>query len=397
MKMIRKYNPRSDSLRGFTLVELLVVLLLSSIVVTAVWRGLDQSNRLGEMTAGMAVVWERLSLASDLLVTDARLAAWEGTPNSTVDPFICPKPGGEMIRGIIVDDGDSVLNPEGALLESYWENNVNIDPDGCLFQSTPMTQLLKTSEISGNVIRFATDPNIIGNELSGTIPLNESQFEDLFTGRFLRITSPNGFSQFVEVTETQFSDLAVTVDPAPVYAADAGLCGVLGTGGEDHTVSIHHYVRYRILPNPGDDTRTALVREELSLDLDTLIPGSQLVVGENIVDLQCWADGIPDGLSGDFVSDGRSPDTFLSDDRGTANVAPDSDNIHRARVFHFQLSGRTDTEFNGITFQPRGSLSGNAIDLLSTFDIDGNSNSAALVQNLSQQVELTNFVVRNLQ
>jgi prepilin-type N-terminal cleavage/methylation domain-containing protein len=397
IKMNRKYNTRNLSRPGFTLVELLVVILLSSIVIAAVWRGLDQSNRLGEVAAGMAVVWERLSLASDLLVTDARLAAWEGSPNSDIDPFICPKPGGDMIRGIIVDNGDSVLNPEGALLESFWENNVNIDPDGCLFQSTPITQILRTSEISENSVSFTTDPTIIGDELNGVLPMNETQFEDLFTGRFLRITSPNGFSQFVQVTDTQFSDLTVTVNPTPVYAADAGLCGVLGTGSEDHTVSVHHYVRYRILPNPGDDTRTALVREELSLDLETLIPGSQLVVGENIVDLQCWADGISDDLSGDFFSDGRSASSVLSDDRGTANVSPDSDNVHRARVFHFQLSGRTDTEFAGIAFQPRNSLPGNTLDLLSTYDIDGNSGTAAIVQSLSQQVELTNFVVRNLQ
>ncbi|MCA9562537.1 MAG: hypothetical protein KC561_03565 [Myxococcales bacterium] len=376
--------------RGITLTELMVAALLSSLVLIGTYAVLRSGIESDNITLGMSMAWERLDLARDMLATDADAAAYSGTPNSTVDPWICPKPwNGTVYQGLMVRETDSAPTWAGT-------DNPNIFPDECIFQGAALLDELAPDSITGDTIDFQSDL---------ALPINEDDYVAMFENRFLRITSPNGFSQFAEVVAVDFEEHKVQLEFAPARATDIGVCGILGTGGQDHEVTIHTYFRYRIIEHPTEPNSTALVREEVYWpelewgEEPEVIPGTQLIVAENIVDLQCWADGVSAGLTPLFTPDsnGGVVRSAYASTGSAVNLDPEVlTDIERARIFHFQITARTSREYDSVPHRPRGELDNGAFDIMRTFDLDGDPSTAALTQTIHHQVALQNFIVRSL-
>lgn len=382
-------RPRTNALRsrsGFTLAELMVAVLLTSLVAVATFRAMSIHADNTQFTAEMSALWEQLSVASDMLSTDVQGAAWSGTPNSAVDPLICPKPA-QVYRGMIIDDGETTFSDALSMSGGDFGLNSNVDPDQCLFQSPVQLELYNPDSIVGDIITFSSDP---------LLPDTEAEWVALFTDHSLRIMAPSGYAQIVEVTGTDWNQREVTVSPTPTQAGGPETCGYQGTGGTDHEVTVMTWLRYRVLKRGGDAEDTILVREELAPDLTTptLISGTRLVVAEDIVDLQCWADGLVAG-GNDYVPDAEAVSGAFGDFVGSMTMAElneTSTKTHRARVFNYLLVGRTAREFTFLPHDPRNTAS----DLLNRWDLNGSSDDAALAQPLAGRIDLSNFIIRNL-
>ncbi|MBN1947087.1 MAG: prepilin-type N-terminal cleavage/methylation domain-containing protein [Bradymonadales bacterium] len=363
-------RPVCPGASGFTLTEVMVAAVLTSLVVIGTWRFFSNASNSMVMFSGSAILDERLTLASDLLASDVRSAGMFATPNSDQDPMVCPKPS-TALRAVQIYDGVTVTGYD-------YGANVNIQPDQCVFLTALSPHLLRPSSMSGNVIALS----------QFNLPSTQEDFDYLLDGRLLRITGPSGFYQFVTVTSTDFSSGSLAVVPAVAFLQDNGVCGASALGGPEHEIAVLTHVRYRIIVDPDDDSQTLLVREELRPDLATVVPGTRLIVAENLVDLQCWADrdqGTP-------TTPSFQPDPDLSDDQGSANLGDLLFNTQILRVFHFRLTGRTDQEYPTVALTPRTS----SRDLIRGFDVDGDLGNAALALTVGQEVELSNFVVRNL-
>ncbi len=377
---------------GFTITELMVALTLTAIVVAATWRGVVINQAVTDTAVGVSVSTERLLFAAEQIAEDATNAAFMGTPSSDVDPFIAPKPPGLSLYGIHIDE--TVVGQD-----NYWgSTNLNINPDQLLFQ-VPLTETIfnPNSINPGGIVDLSTDPNALA--------MDEDEFMNTFDpaggdGRLVRIRPPTGFSQLFTVQNAVWSaagNRRIDLDQAPVFGGGIGTPGLTGTGGDDHEISVLVYVRYRIIIDPRDSTRTLLVREELDpLSNPTdLVAERTFIVAENVVDLQGWVDGVD--VLGVYQSDSVGASTTV----GSLNPPIDA-SIHRGRVLHFQISARTDREFDHIAHTTRPLVT-NGVGLLRTFDSDEQTasgpaavNNVAMVQTLARQVELTNFAISNL-
>lgn len=379
---------------GFTLTEVLVTVALSAIVASLTLRGVNQQAMNASLSSETALAWSALSQAYSYIYADAQAAAWGGTPYSVQDSVICPKPV-RVYRGLVVDDAEGTMSVPGESMDgTFMGLNVNVAPDQCIFQSAVELVNYDVAGISGAVVDFFGDADIEA--------LSEAEFERLFDNHSLAITSPLGFTQMVDVASTSHDPdtdtYTVTTTPAPIQAAHASACGYQGAG-DTETVTVITNFRYRIMQDSSDPDGedTVLVREELEVDLGspTVIDGTRLAIGRNIVDLQCWADGHPTALDS-FRTDGREAGTFYGDDEGTltsAQIGPTSTDIHRARVLHFQVSARTNRELPTLAFTARPTVT-DGLGHLSRWDIDGDTERATLVQTLMGQVELANFLLR---
>ena len=378
---------------GFTMSELLVAITLSMIVAVATFRALSVHSTNTRYTSEAAQLWERLSLSAEMISIDAQASAWSGTPYSPDDTRICPKPPSVVYRGLVIDDGEASFADDLSLDAAYFGVNVNVDPDQCIFQSAVELETFQPAGISADEIDFTDSVGVPQGEE------DEDEFVALFADHSLVIESDE-YAQIVDVTDIDFDTRVVTVAPAPVQQVDPSPCGYQGTG-DTAQVTVLTNVRYRIIRDPSDEDGSLLIREELEPNLGSpaVIDGTRLIVAENIVDLQCWVDGLPTGVAS-FRTDGRIADSYFGDDNGTltANqVGPASTEVQRARVFHFQISGRTRREFEILGFADRDTIEDDGLDLMKRWEIDPNAEGSALAQTLAGQIQLENFILRNLQ
>jgi hypothetical protein len=274
------------------------------------------------------------------------------------------------LRAVVVDDG-------GGLAGYDWRSNLNIDPDLCIFQAPASPTIFHPVSIAANIITLVDEG----------LPTSEAAFVALFDQHTIRINAPNGFSQFTTVIDTDYAARTLTVAPVPVTVEETGLCGIDGLGGPDHEITVLTFIRYQLLEDPEDEEQTVLVREELRPDQTTVVAGTRIAVAENVIDLQCWADEDIGTVDPDFQGD-----TELGDDQGSADPSETSTESQRMRLFHFQLTGRTDREFENYNFIARPGVD----DLLTTYDANRDPGDAALTLTVGQAVELSNLMVRGL-
>ena len=401
--------------RGFTLVELLIAFLLSSIILGAVFTVLQTSSRNFRIQGDTAQTIDRLSFAMETVKADLRRAGYMTLPN--------PYPG-----------------PGGAAAESPWYQTPCAPPSwpigdnklahGVFYDSVAPTaaNLLYAPREQDRIMPFAGDgaarPDRIvlwGNYRStqtyrplsissnsnqiviNHAPEEAAQIPAIFRGAMIAVTSPQGGTQFLNVASAE-SDSPTTTrlsttsnlleDPTFTGANDS--CRFTGFGTSMYEVTPLHFVRYSVVNDPSLPEDTALLREELDGAYGDLDPPSRYVVARNVVDFQVWFDQ-------DFGDPGQptiARDGNPTDDNGTlgpdALASNNSSSPQDARYAYVQLSGRLDRAV-------ARNLVGTDTDLRDVIELrrwDGSNyqynGDFTRVVTVRGEVELSNFSIRAL-
>jgi len=212
--------------------------------------------------------------ALDHLRRDLATLGSNSTPNSAVDPLVCPKPGTQLRALTLQLDGyvnDKTLNP-------------HVQPAALtLFGSLDVKQRFRTASIEGDKVVLADD---------GKLPATQAAWDEIFrTDRYLRISGPDGHMMFFAVAKADAGAATVTVVGTIPRIGAGENCGFQGFG-QNYLVDVQGFVRYRIVADErpgapvlknGAAERGVLVRERLAIDGVT--PGPQLILAENAVDL----------------------------------------------------------------------------------------------------------------
>ncbi len=197
------------------------------------------------------------------------------TPNSTIDPLVCPKPAVDLrVLQLSLDDSyamDTTLNP--------FVTPVSIK----LFGSLDVKTRWYTTALEGSTVRLLDD---------GTLPTTQAAWEAIFSAdRYIRLGGANGTMMYFPIAATNFAAKTVNVTGTIPRQGDGHVCGFLGMGA-NYTVDVQNFVRYRIVSDnrPGAPRRadnqpenSLLVRERLGLNGVTIV--AQTVLAENAIDL----------------------------------------------------------------------------------------------------------------
>ena len=260
---------------GFNLVELLMAMALSTIIFMAVTMlftyqaaSMNVQNEIGQMDREAA-------FALDHLRRDFIPLGSHTTPNSDVDPLVCPKPA-LPIRVLSLDRADGfvylpAVNPGIKTLAIT------------LFGSLDIRDRYRTVSVSGDTVTLVDD---------GGLPASQEAFDEAFSSnRFLRIGKADGTMWFQQIKSADYGAHTVTVDATIPRIEGAQRCGYQGFG-QGLWVDVQNYVRYRIIADArpgapvggdGNPSRGLLVRESIATDGTTVF--KQLVLAENAVEL----------------------------------------------------------------------------------------------------------------
>lgn len=399
---------------GYTLVELMIAVLITSIVVGSLYSVSKQATETFNQQQRTAEMQLRLRFAMEQLRADIARAGFMSTPNSFSDPRVCPKPT-TLYQAVEV----SRPTPRIPLpSENRFVNPV-------------------TLRLTGNYA--SVDEYAVAGITGGTIVLQNqtpqwarvtsaAQFNRIFLGgaggrRLLRITSPNGQSQFVQViggvyqTASSAALPQLLVTPPPLLVGDGSsgssagaACGItgLGTGSTVAPISMVEYAIDNIsttLPElySADATeaaaKTDLVRREFNLLPGPVeIPGSARVVGEYAVDLDVALAidvGNPMGSATGMVSMRTIPfsDPTITQVVGSlATVGTGTARPERLRSMIVRLSIRDRQQDPAFPWVSRPA----STYPLTRFRVFDDRLGSARVRTLTTEVAVPNVAMRNL-
>lgn len=262
---------------GYNLLELLISMSLATIIFMAmVTLFVSQSKVMDKQNEAIAMNREA-SFGLDHLRRDLSTLGSHATPNSDVDPLVCPKPGVTLRALTLGVDGyvsDAGLNP-------------NVNPLSLtLFGSLDVKQRFRTESIDGSKVILADD---------GKLPATEEAFQAIFAqDRWLRLSGPDGKMMYFPIVSASQSGRTITVQGVIPRMEAGQVCGYQGFG-DGMWVDVQGFVRYRVIEDKrpgapvgkgGKGEKSLLVRERLAVDGTTLV--SQLVLVDNAVDLQVY-------------------------------------------------------------------------------------------------------------
>jgi len=381
--------------RGFTLVELMVALAVGAIVMAGVYIIFQRSSSAFRAQMQAQRMNDHLRGALAHLKADLKKAAFLATPNSAVDPNVCPLD--EPLQGLALElsqlgSGDE-YDPVANLL-----NNTNVQPLAItLLGPYQTTRVFRTAGVVGNQVTLLTADSL---EVRANYPGSQAEFDALFkAGRLLKLVNQDQREMYVTITGADFGTGAITVDPGLQPATANNSCGYQADGSRMEVVLLS-FVRYRVGRDVRDGApreKTDLIREELRLSGHDLlrVDGSPLHVAEYVVDLMLY----------DFVFDQGTPGApslqhVATYDQGNVLNGDGSGRLERSagatpeklRFVTVKVSTRTPDEDPGTAFFPRRQL----FAPLRLYDANRLMNGAASVESLASRVELTTFRQRGL-
>ncbi|MEZ4409466.1 MAG: prepilin-type N-terminal cleavage/methylation domain-containing protein [Polyangiales bacterium] len=399
---------------GYTLVELMIAVLITSIVVGSLYSVSKQATETFNQQQRTAEMQLRLRFAMEQLRADIARAGFMSTPNSFSDPRVCPKPTTLYQAVEVSRPAPRIPLPS----ENRFVNPV-------------------TLRLTGNYA--SVDEYSVAGITGGTIVLQNqtpqwaritsaAQFNRIFLGgaggrRLLRITSPNGQSQFVQViggvyqTASSAALPQLLVTPPPVLVGDGSsgssagaACGItgLGTGSTVAPISMVEYAIDNIsttLPELYSTdaleaaAKTDLVRREFNLLPGPVeIPGSARVVGEYAVDLDVALAidvGNPLGSATGMVSMRTIPfsDTTITQVVGSlSTVGTGTARPERLRSMIVRLSIRDRQQDPAFPWVARPA----STYPLTRFRVFDDRLGSARVRTLTTEVAVPNVAMRNL-
>lgn len=400
--------------RGYSLVELLVAVLITSLVVGSLYRVSRAATETFNQQQRIAEMQLRLRFATEQLRADLSRAGYMATPNSAVDVRVCPRPT-HVVQGIGI--ARDTLTP------------VPLPSDNRFIAPAVVRLTGNFHSVDEYLVAGINGTQIsLQNQTPQWGRVTPEEFQRIFIGasgqrRLLRVTSPTGQSQFVQVVGGQYQPTnaaslpTLTVNPAPTQigqgagggTAGAG-CGVsgLGVGASVAPVSM---VEYRlanvqsVMPDlyPTDPAtagrKTDLIRQEYELQPNPMVvPSGLRVVGEYAVDFDVTVsldDGFPAGSLTGPVAIRTLPfgDTQIDQIVGDVQSAgPGTARPQRVRSVTFRLSMREREQDPAFGWVQRAS----AGDPLGRFRVFDNRIGAARVRTVTTEVALPNLALRNL-
>ncbi len=388
-----RFSPlaRRGAGRGFTIVELMVALAISSILLGAVYSLFVSSTAVFHTQEQLGVAQYKARTALEQVLSDVRRAGFGATANAAADPMSCTN-GGFTLHGMVVEE----FSGEG-IIPCYDSTNPNIDPDqitltGNFSTARPYPGL--ANSISGQVGLQVSESEGNNAYVAGSLVFPRADFERVFLQlqrRLVAVRDANGRSYITHVSSGNYPELTLAS-----LGGTGPACGIQGASSLVQ-VSPVDVVRYRIvrraLEDDGRGGDTLLVREALDTSGNPVENG-RLIVAEDVVDLQVWF-VFRDPTSNTLPPDPDETDTdsnLAISVNGEANARPE---LIRSAIV--RVSVRTEMEHAGVAHRPR--LDGD--ERLTSFDTDcrtgnGETGTAAVVS-LTGQVEVPNFSLQNLQ
>lgn len=408
---------RTTAQHGFTIVELMVSITITSIVVGALYSVSRATTETFNQQQRAAEMQLRLRLAMERLRADVARAGYMATPNSDVDPRVCPKRT-PVLQGLSIARIAAGSNPVPNSAINTFITPVALRMVG---NYTTADEYLVES-VEGNRIRLQHRTPIWGARMT------QAEFNRVFLpgggrARMIRLTSPTGSTQFVRVTSGAWqrydavSNPYIDVSPTPTVVGESAMsgstsgCGIVGIG-TGSTVSPVDMVDYRIRNGtamratlgdlyPADAAEAALksdlVRSEWALDaVPTEIPGSAQLVGEYAVDFDATitvdeATGTGAVAMRAFAWGDDTNLTRYADDMITSGTTAGRF-PQRIRSVLLRLSIRDRTQDPAFGWVPRAT----ATDPLTRFRVYNDRLGAARVRSLTSEVVLPNLAARNL-
>lgn len=406
-------NPTSRMRRGFTMVELLVAMAISSFLVMTIFFIMTSSSRTFRLQNDVSQVSDRLSYAMDTIKNDLRRASFMTVPNAYLPqeqyPWyrqVCAPPPwmaspngtSAAAHAIWVREGSG----GGAAMDYY-------DPgtDDQVMPGSRPDQLIILGAFR------ATEPfrptAMASGSVAITVPNGDyspEQMENIFEDAWISVSTPAGGMQFLSIDDAVPSltlpetelQLNQPLQPDPT-GTGLEACNFTGFGGATFEVVPLHFVRYSLVRDPDDPESVVLVREELDANMQALDTATRYVVARDLVDFQVWFDGVEAGAPGTQVKrDGEGSGVWTDDSgalslgllNGSSLAEPEN-----ARFGYIQLSGRLDT---GVTRTPPpvGALREfvELIDCSSPTECNP-SGEFTRVQTIRSEVELPNLTLAN--
>ena len=347
---------QARSRRGFTIVEVLVAVGISSFLIAVVFFVMTSSSRLFRVQTDVSAVTDRVGFAMDEIKNDLRRASFMTVPNAYLGqdnyPWyrtVCAPPPWLTIQDGISPVAHSiwVREPMGGTLD-YYEPELE---DQVIEGQSP-DQLVILGAFRADV-PFRPSSMQSGSDRL-TIPNNEFSSEDMrymFDDAFVAVSTPAGGMQFLAMDSIIPGDTETTLVFKQLLDADptgTGLetCNFTGFGGATYEIVPLHFVRYSIVIDPEDPESTVLIREELDHNMEALTTASRHIVARDVIDFQVWFDGVAPGARNTDITRDEETGTLVDNEGSITRDAMAGSSTSRpegVRFGYVQLSARLDT------------------------------------------------------
>jgi prepilin-type N-terminal cleavage/methylation domain-containing protein len=337
-----KSSIRKAKHRAFTMVELMVALLLSAIVLLAVYFVFISNTEQYYRQEQIVQMQESMRFALEHIKTDlrnaGRLTVVNGTLQNT-DPGFC-RPQANLTALRLFDDETAGSRPDFPNIVTEHANNIRPDRLRLLVDASGATPLL-TARVEGRVVKFlAADrqPTRDARALVGAEA--EARFtRDFQAGHYLFVSALDAkASDLIPIADVDFDANGAQVTLTREPCLPAGTCD-----GRCNANPVE-LVEYALVADGDDAVRTALERRVISAANGQPIEGSRLILAEYAVDLQFW--GTYDARLNAAAPPSIPADPRPSDDIGNWPAAASEDAVlnvrpERVRALNVLLATRT--------------------------------------------------------
>ncbi len=267
---------------GFNLIEIMMSLAVATVMFMALTTLFVQQGEVMQNQNERIDMGRQARFSLDHLRADLTSLGSNTSPNTAVDPTVCPKPV-PVLRALTAALDTSHV--------AAADLNPNVKPVAItLFGSMDVKSRYRTLSIDGDVVHLYDD---------GTLPASQEAWDETFSkDKYLHISGADGSQMFFAIDSgSQSSGTVKVVGTIPRIAAGV-TCGYQGLGG-NYTVDVQNFVRYRVVADTrpgalkdgmGAALQSVLVRERL--DVDGVTVKGQLILAENAVDLQLYDMGM---------------------------------------------------------------------------------------------------------